>query len=102
MEGQERERLQGILRIFKLSHWLSGTVLSEYFHVLNLRGLKVKVTQLCLSLFDPKDCSLPGSSVHGILQVRILEWVDVPFFRGSSQPRDQIQVSYIAGGFFTV
>ena len=48
MEGQERERLQGILRISKLSHWLSGTVLSEYFHVLNLRGLKVKVTQLCL------------------------------------------------------
>ena len=89
MEGQERERLQGILRISKLSHWLSGTVLSEYFHVLNLRGLKVKVTQLCLSLFDPKDCSLPGSSVHGILQVRILEWVAVPFSRdGSSQPSD--------------
>ena len=40
--------------------------------------------------------------VHGILQARILEWVAIPFFRGSSQPRDQIQVSHIAGGFFTV
>ena len=39
--------------------------------------------------------------VHGILQARILEWVAVPFSRGSSQPRDQTQVSHIAGGFFT-
>ena len=39
--------------------------------------------------------------VHGILQARILEWVAVPFFKGSSQPRDQTQVSHIAGGFFT-
>jgi len=39
--------------------------------------------------------------VHGILQARILEWVAIPFFRGSSQPRDQTQVSSIAGGFFT-
>ena len=46
--------------------------------------------------------SLPGSSVHGILQARILEWVAVPFSRGSSQPRDQTQVSCIASGFFTV
>ena len=48
------------------------------------------------------DCSLPGSSVHGILQVRILEWVAISFSRGSSQPRDWTQVSHIAGGFFTV
>ena len=45
---------------------------------------------------------LPGSSVHGTLQARTLEWVDVPFSRGSSQSRDQTQVSHIAGGFFTV
>ena len=43
----------------------------------------------------------PGSSVHGILQARILEWVALPFSTGSSQPRDQTQVSRIAGGFFT-
>ena len=48
------------------------------------------------------DCGLPVSSVHGILHARILEWVAIPFSRGSSQPRDKIQVSLIAGGFFTV
>ena len=50
---------------------------------------------------DPMDCSSPGSSVHGILQAGILEWVAIPFSRGSSQPRDQIQVSCNAGRFFT-
>ena len=48
------------------------------------------------------DCSPPGSSVHGILQARILEWVTIPFSRDSSQPRDQTHVSCIAGRFFTV
>ena len=48
------------------------------------------------------DCRLPGSSVHGILQARILEWVAMPSSRSSSQPRDQTQVSCIAGRFFTV
>ena len=47
----------------------------------------VKVSQLCLTLHDPMDCSLPGSSVHGILQDRILEWVATPFSRESSQSR---------------
>ena len=48
------------------------------------------------------DCSLPETSVHGILQARILEWVAIPFSRGSSWPRDWTQVSSIAGGFFTI
>jgi len=48
------------------------------------------------------DCSLPGSSVHGILQERMLEWLAMPFSRGSFQPRDPTQVSHIAGGFFTI
>ena len=61
----------------------------------------VLVAQLCLTLFDPMDRSRPGSSVHGILQARILEWVAIPFSRGSSQPRGQTRVSCIAGGFFT-
>ena len=51
---------------------------------------------------DPMDCSLPGSSVHGILQARILEWVVIPFSRESSQPRDWTWISCIVGGFFTV
>ena len=47
------------------------------------------------------DYSPPGSSVHGILQAIILEWVAIPSSRGSSQPRDQTEISHIAGGFFT-
>ena len=47
------------------------------------------------------DCSLPGSSVHGILLARILEWVVYPFSRGSSQPRNRTRESWIAGGLFT-
>ena len=61
------------------------------------------IAQLCLTL-DPVDCSLSassGSSVHGILQARRLEWVAISFSRGSSWPRDQTQVSCIAGRFFT-
>ena len=62
----------------------------------------VKVAQSCTTLCDSMDCSLPGSSIHRILQARILEWVAIPFPRGSSQPRDQTQVSPIAGRFFIV
>ena len=58
--------------------------------------LEVKVTQLCLTLCDPMDYT-----VHGTLQARILEWIALPFSRGSSQPRDRTQVSPIAGRFFT-
>ena len=64
--------------------------------------VKVLVAQSCRTLYDPMDCSLPGFSVHGILQVRILEWVAIPFSRGSSPNRDRTQVSHIAGRFFTV
>ena len=64
--------------------------------------VKVKVTQFCPTLCNPMDCSLPGSSVCGILQASILEWVAIPFSRAASQPRDQTGVSCIAGGFFTI
>ena len=60
------------------------------------------VTQLCLTLCDPMDCSLPGSSVHGILQARILEWLAIPFSKGSSRPRDRTWVLRIPGRFFTI
>ena len=50
---------------------------------------------------DPMDCNLPGSSVHGILQARILEWVVISFSRGSSRPRNGTRVSCIASWFFT-
>ena len=52
--------------------------------------------------YSPMDCSPPGSFLHGILQARILEWVAIPFSRGSSRSRDQSWISCIAGRFFTV
>ena len=60
------------------------------------------VVQLCPTVCDPIDCSLPGSSVHGILQARILEWIAIPFSKASSHLRDWTWVSYIAGRFFTI
>ena len=63
--------------------------------------MNVLVAQVCPTLCDPTNYSISGSSVHGILQARILEWVTVPFSRGSSQPRDQTQISHIAGRFLT-
>ena len=51
---------------------------------------------------DPMDCSPPGSSVHGTPQARMLEWIAIPFSKGSAQPRDRSWVSGIAGTFFTV
>ena len=51
---------------------------------------------------DPMDCSLPGFSVHGIFQARVLEWVAISFSRRSSLPRDWTRVSYIVGRCFTV
>ena len=59
------------------------------------------VAQSCLTPCNPMDCSPPGSSVHGILQARILEWVAMFSSRGSSQCRDRTHDSGIAGGFFT-
>ena len=58
-------------------------------------GVKVKVTQLCSTLCDLMDYSLPGSSIRGITKARILEWVAIPFSRGSSWPRDQPRVSHL-------
>ena len=70
------------------------------------RKKKVKkeseVAQSCPTLCYPMDCSPPGSSVHGILQARILEWVAISFSKGSSRPRDQTQVSSIAGRRFNL
>ena len=61
-----------------------------------------EVSQSCPTLCDPMDCSLPGSSVHGIFQARVLEWVAISFSRGSSWPGNWTQVSHIAGRRFTI
>ena len=60
------------------------------------------VTKQHTTLCDPMDCSPPGSSVHGIFQARILEWVAISFSRGSSQPRDRTQVSCITDRRFSI
>ena len=62
--------------------------------------VKVLVAGSCLTLCNPVDCSPPGSSVHEILQARIMEWVAIPFSRRSSRPRNRTQVSCTAGRFF--
>ena len=58
--------------------------------------MRAKSLQLCLTICDPMDCSPPGSSVHGILQARTLEWVAVSFSRRSSRPSDQTSGSYVS------
>ena len=96
------------------NHWIGGYYVSElygirttsqlscFWKVLAILKMKVLVAQLCPTVSDPVDCSPPGSSVHGILQARILEWVAIPFSRGSSWPRDWTQVSCIAGTCFSI
>ena len=68
----------------------------------SLHLTSLEIDSVGLTLWDPKDCSPPDSSVHGILQERILEWVAFSFSRGSSQSRDRTQVSLIAGRCFTL
>ena len=71
-------------------------------HWLILPCVHAKSLQLRPTLCDPLDCSPQGSSIHGILQARILEWVAISSSRGSSQPRDQTWVSCITSRFFTL
>ena len=66
------------------------------------KKVKVLAALSCLTFCHTMVCSLPGSSVHGIFQAKVLEWVAISFSRGSSWPRDQTQVPCIAGRFFTV
>ena len=66
------------------------------------RKKESEVALSCLTLCDPTDRSLPGSSVHGIFQARVLEWVAIFFSRASSQPRDWTWVSYVAGRRLTI
>ena len=91
--------------------WLPPTLLvRDWCLILPLCGcvcvhICTQLLQSCLTFWDPMDCSLPGSSVHGTFQARLLEWVAMPSSRRSSQPRDWTSVSYvsrIAGRFFTI
>ena len=69
---------------------------------LNWRWKWSEITHSCPTLYNPMDCSPPGSSIHGIFEARILEWVAISFSRGSSQTGDRTWVSRIAGRCFTI
>ena len=71
-------------------------------HIILFMHVNVLVAQLCPTLCNPMECSPPVSSIHEILQARILKWIAIPFFRGSSQCRDRTLVSCIVGRFFTI
>jgi len=107
-----------VLTLFSPTFWWNVTQLYFQGYLVTLRCDRFDVTRLiictdiyesesevaqsCLTLCDPVDCSLPGSSIHGILQARILEWVAISFSRGSSWPRKWTWVSHIVARCFTL
>ena len=93
------ERGGVMMPIYWWQQWKQLIVLTTRWQALFTMKVKVKGAQSCPTLCDPMDCGPSGSSVYGILQARILEWVAIPFSRGSSQSKDQTQVSRIAGRF---
>ena len=102
--------LQGIfltqewnLSLLRLLPWWEHCLPLNHPGSPNYMKVKVLFSQWCLILCDPMNWfPLPGSSVHGILLVRILEWVAIHFSRGSSHPREQTWVSCTTGSFFTI
>ena len=108
IDGETKETLTDFIFLgYKItadvdcSHEIKRCLLLGRKALTNLEVKWSEVTQSCPTLCDPMD-SLPGSSVHGILQARILEWVAISFSRGPSWPRDRTQVSCIAGRCFTI
>ena len=76
-------------KYFKKTNKIPGATLPNICIIITLQsGSEVRIGQWCLTPCNPMDCSLPGSSVHEILQARILEWVSIPFSRGSSRLKD--------------
>ena len=88
------------LQYFPASGSLPMTL--AHWNLIKIYIMKVKVTQSCPTLCNPMDYSLPSSTVHGIFQARILEWVAISFSRWSSRPRDWTQVSHTVGRRFTI
>ena len=105
-----RKTVQRKTELAKVQRWDRGRGKCAEEAAVVQAGLNTNAVMCCAALsrsvvsdsWQPLDCSPPGSSVHGILQARILEWVARPSSRGSSQSRNWTQVSCIAGRFFTV
>ena len=93
------------LRVGRFTTSAEAFSVQDYlWYSLSVKACLCCVLKSCLTLCDPMDCSLPGSSVHGVLQAEILEWIAMPSARRSSQPRDRTQSlpsPALAGGFFT-
>ena len=99
--------LQGISSTHGSNPCLLGLLLADYLPLVSpclssILKVKALVAQSWPTLWDPMDCSPSDSSVHGILQARILEWVALLFATGSSQSRDGTHVSCVASRFFTI
>ena len=118
-EIEENNRMGKIRDLFKKIRDTKGTFHAKMGSIKDRNGMNLKeaedkkrwqeytegegeVAQSCPTLCDPVDCSLPGFSIHGIFQARILEWVTISFSRGSSRPRDQTRVSCIGGRHFNL
>ena len=98
-----RESNQGLLDCRQILHPLSCQGSPRQYHVHFIKVCTPNLLCTCVQSLqsgptpcDPIDCSPPGSSVHGILQARTLEWVAMPSSRGSSRPRDRTRVSYVS------
>ena len=92
-----RDRTQG-----SCVSWIGKRSLHHYCLYCRLSESESEVSQSCPTLCNPMDCGLPGSSVHGISQARVLEWIAISFSRGSSWPRGRTRVSRIIDRCFTI
>ena len=90
--------LQNVCAIWPVPPFSAHTLLPVCCNI----DIDIEVSQLCPTLCDPMNYSLPGSSIHVTFQARVLEWVAISFSRRSSWPRDQTQVSHIVGRCFTI
>ena len=91
-----------VVCVCEIKHGIHYLVSAEPDKALGNKTMEVLFAQVCPTLCNHLDGSLLGSSVHGILQARVLEWIAISFSRGSSLPRDRTQVSHVAGRHFNL
>ena len=99
------KRLRIVKTVLREKNKVGGLTLPNFkvlYAVIVINSVWSEVAQSCPILCDPMDCSLSGSSVYGIFQARVQEWIAISFSRGSSRPRNRTQVSLIAGRRLTV
>ena len=103
-ERMNRQSMNDFLGRWKYSDIIVKDIRHKTYSAGSNARMNAEALQSCLTLCHPMDYSPPGSSIHGIFRARVLEWVAVPFSRGSSRPRYQTRISYVScigRGFFT-